>query len=136
MATFWFIWNADRTVRKSSMQNVYMVYLIASNQTRLWEATYINIARWVKNIPTQGQAVVLNDGIIWTFDVNGAWDNIAKFMIQENLSFDHIDNTCMTKFNQDTLQPCSEHVSQMSLDEIVLMCGKRLKFKLFYELKT
>ncbi|GKA92490.1 zinc finger BED domain-containing protein RICESLEEPER 3 [Tanacetum coccineum] len=46
-----------------------------------------------------------NDGSLWQYEVDRVRDRMAKFEIQETLSFDHFDNRRMTDLINETLQP-------------------------------
>ncbi|GJR75230.1 hypothetical protein Tco_0087595 [Tanacetum coccineum] len=79
------------------------------------------------------------DGSLWQYEVAQVRDRMAKFVIQETLSFDHFDNKRMTSLIQDTLQPRYYHVSRATLTRDCINLWKLAKDELilgFQNLET
>ncbi|GJQ99984.1 hypothetical protein Tco_0522969 [Tanacetum coccineum] len=60
------------------------------------------------------QTTMGNDGSLWRITANQYGDRMARFVIQETLSFDHFDNHRMTTLIKETLQPRYCHVKQLA----------------------
>ncbi|KAL8209283.1 hypothetical protein R6Q57_006015 [Mikania cordata] len=63
----------------------------------------------LKNDPKSQQTQISNDGGIFHYNVDEVRDRMAKFVIQEALSFGHFDNPRLTNMIRDTLQSRYSH---------------------------
>ncbi|GJV82442.1 zinc finger BED domain-containing protein RICESLEEPER 2-like protein [Tanacetum coccineum] len=61
------------------------------------------------------QTTMGNDGSLWQYEADRVRDRMARFVIQETLSFDHFDNHRMTTLIKETLQPRYCHMFECAL---------------------
>ncbi|KAD4385752.1 hypothetical protein E3N88_25921 [Mikania micrantha] len=63
----------------------------------------------LKNEASRGQPTMSNDGSIFAYSVDAVREQMAQFVIQQSLPFNHFDNPRLTRLIQQTLQPCYSH---------------------------
>ncbi|KAJ0827795.1 putative transcription factor/ chromatin remodeling BED-type(Zn) family [Helianthus annuus] len=94
----------------------------------------------LKQQHVSGQASMASDAAnIFNYNFNMVRDEMAKFVIQESLPFNHFDNQRYTKMVQRTLQPRYTHVSRATLRRDCLKLWKKAKLELisyFEKLET
>ena len=69
----------------------------------------------LKNEASRGQATMSNDGSVFAYNVDAVREQMAKFVIQQSLPFNHFDNPHLTRLIQQTLQPRYTHVSRSTI---------------------
>ncbi|KAL8257748.1 hypothetical protein R6Q59_029789 [Mikania micrantha] len=71
----------------------------------------------LKNEASRGQPTMSNDGSIFAYSVDAVREQMAQFVIQQSLPFDHFDNPRLTRLIQQTLQPRYTH-SELLQEEV------------------
>ncbi|GKB13782.1 hypothetical protein Tco_0847705 [Tanacetum coccineum] len=76
----------------------------------------------LKTVPEAGQSSMARDGSLFVYNPDVVREQFAGLMIQEGLTFNHFDNTRMTRVFQNHLQPKYNHKKfcQLCRDEEVL----------------
>ncbi|GJT46363.1 zinc finger BED domain-containing protein RICESLEEPER 2 [Tanacetum coccineum] len=69
----------------------------------------------LKTVPESGQSSMSRDGSVFVYNPDAVREQFAGLVIQEGLSFNHFDNTRMTRVFQNHHQPEYTHVSRTSL---------------------
>ncbi|KAL8250238.1 hypothetical protein R6Q59_033931 [Mikania micrantha] len=64
----------------------------------------------LKNKATRGQPTMSNDESIFAYSVDAVWEQMAQFVIQQSLPFNHFDNLRLTRLIQQNLQPRYTHI--------------------------
>ena len=83
----------------------------------------------LKPQPGRGQASMTNEGNLFAYSIDAVREEMAHFVIQQSLPFNHFDNERLTRMIQRTLQPRYSHVSRATLRRDCLKMWKRLKMK-------
>ncbi|PWA81589.1 squalene synthase [Artemisia annua] len=92
-----------------------------------------------KGVPGSEQSVMGQDGSIFVYDEKALRQDLAHFVIQEGLPFNHFDNPRLTRLIQQRLQPRYNHVSRQTLKRDCIKSWVKVKKELilgFEALKT
>ncbi|KAD7479255.1 hypothetical protein E3N88_02391 [Mikania micrantha] len=80
----------------------------------------------LKNEASRGQPTMSNDGSIFAYSVDAVREQMAQFVIQQSLPFNHFDNPRLTRLIQQTLQPRYSHRKSVGLKHLIRRVGKLL----------
>ena len=92
-----------------------------------------------RGVGSSDQSVMGRDGSIFVYDERALRQDLAHFVIQEGLPFNHFDNPRLTRLIQKRLQPRYTHVSRQTLKRDCIKSWAKVKKELilgFDALKT
>ena len=73
------------------------------------------------------QTTIDMHGGVFMYDFNKVQDQMAKFVIQTSLPFNHFDHPKLTRMIRETLQPSYKHVSRTTLKGYCMKLWKQVK---------